>query len=325
MAGHAQYIVRRTAQAILTVYVASTLTFFILRLLPGDPTTLFADAMMTPEIRQKLLADFGLDQPIPIQYAKYLFQLVQGNLGVSISQRAPVSSVIADALPWTLLLAGSSLLLTVVISIFLGLVTIFRRGGPTDLIIRASTVTLGALFIPWVALMVMYFFGRQLNWLPIGGATDPQAEGSSEKIVDILRHLILPCLVLTLTNLGPLVLFLRTSMVEIMHDDFIRTARARGLSEKKVILIHAFRNALIPFATVVGLRLGFMVSGAVLTETVFAYPGIGRLIFRSVQQHDYPVLQGAFLMLAITVVFFNLLTDLVYGVLDPRIKYGHDQ
>ncbi|MCO5228329.1 MAG: ABC transporter permease [Thermomicrobiales bacterium] len=322
MAGQAQYVFRRIAQALLTIFIASTLTFFILRLLPGDPTTLFADAMMTPEIRQKLLADFGLDQPIPVQYGKYLYQLVQGNLGMSISQRAPVSSVISDALPWTLLLAGSSLVLTLIISVLLGLVTVFRRGKPIDLIIRATTVTLGALFIPWVALMVMYIFGRQLNWLPIGGATDPQAGDGWARIVDIIKHLILPCLVLTLTNLGPLVLFLRTSMVEVMQEDFIRTSRAKGVIERKVILVHALRNALIPFVTVVGLRLGFLVSGAVLTETVFAYPGIGRLIFRSVQQHDYPVLQGAFLMLAITVVVFNLATDLVYGLLDPRINTG---
>ncbi len=322
MSGKAQYILRRSLQSVLTIFIAATITFFILRLLPGDPVSIFADPMMTPEIRQKLLADFGLDRPIPIQYGKYLYQMAQGNFGVSISQRAPVDDVIADALPWTLLLAGSSLVVTLLISIPLGLLTVYRQGRVSDVIIRAATVTLGALFIPWVALMVMNFFGRELNWFPIGGATDPEGGEGWSKVVDVLKHLVLPCLVLAITNLGPYVLFLRTSMVEVMQEDYVRTGRAKGVAERRVVLIHAFRNALIPFVTVVGLRLGFLVSGAVLTETVFAYPGIGRLIFRSVQQHDYPVLQGAFLMLALTVVLFNLITDLVYGALDPRIIYG---
>lgn len=322
MSGKGQYILRRSVQSIVTIFVAATVTFFILRLLPGDPVSIFADPMMTPEIRQRLLADFGLDQPIPIQYGKYLYQLAQGNFGMSISQRAPVIDVIADALPWTLLLAGSSLVVSLLVSIPLGLLTVFQQGRISDVVIRAVTVTLGALFIPWVALIVMNFFGRELNWFPIGGATDPEGGNGWAKVVDIARHLVLPCLVLALTNLGPYVLFLRTSMVEVMQEDYVRTGRAKGVAERRVVLVHAFRNALIPFVTVVGLRLGFLVSGAVLTETVFAYPGIGRLIFRSVQQHDYPVLQGAFLMLALTVVLFNLVTDLIYGVLDPRITYG---
>lgn len=322
MSGKGQYILRRSVQSILTIFVAATVTFFILRLLPGDPVSIFADPMMTPEIRQRLLADFGLDRPIPIQYGKYLFQLAQGNFGMSISQRAPVVDVIVDALPWTLLLAGSSLVVSLLVSIPLGLLTVFQQGRVSDVVIRAATVTLGALFIPWVALIAMNFFGRELNWFPIGGATDPEGGEGWAKVVDIAKHLVLPCLVLALTNLGPYVLFLRTSMVEVMQEDYVRTGRAKGVAERRVVLIHAFRNALIPFVTVVGLRLGFLVSGAVLTETVFAYPGIGRLIFRSVQQHDYPVLQGAFLMLALTVVLFNLVTDLIYGVLDPRITYG---
>jgi peptide/nickel transport system permease protein len=321
MSGKAQYILRRSMQSLVTIFVAATVTFFILRLLPGDPVTIFADPMMTPEIRQRLLADFGLDRSIPVQYGKYLYQLAQGNFGMSISQRAPVEDVIADALPWTLLLAGSSLVVSLLVSIPLGLLTVFQQGKVSDVVIRATTVTLGALFIPWVALVVMNFFGRELNWFPIGGAMDPQGGEGWAKVVDIARHLALPCLVLALTNLGPYVLFLRTSMVEVMQEDYVRTGRAKGVAERRVVMIHAFRNALIPFVTVVGLRLGFLVSGAVLTETVFAYPGIGRLIFRSVQQHDYPVLQGAFLMLALTVVLFNLVTDLIYGVLDPRITY----
>jgi peptide/nickel transport system permease protein len=316
-------LLRRVAQSLITIFIAATLTFVILRLQPGDPTTLFADPFMTPEVRQDLLADFGLDKPTYVQYGKYLLQLLQGNLGVSTTQRAPVTDVIMDALPWTLLLAGSSLLITIVLAIPLGLLSVWKRGRGFDLAIRASTVTLGALFVPWVALVAMNFFGRGLNWFPIGGAQNPEAGAGFAALVDILKHLALPAFVLAITNLGPYILFLRTSMVEVMQEDYIRTARAKGVVERKVILQHGFRNALIPFVTVVGLRLGFLVSGAVLAETVFAYPGVGRLIFRSVQQHDYPVLQGAFLMLATTVVLFNFLTDLVYGLLDPRISYGN--
>ena len=318
----AQYLLRRVIQSLLTVFVAMTLTFGILRLLPGDPTSLFADPFMTPEVRESLLADFGLTQPIPVQYAKYLFQVAQGNLGVSISERASVTDVMMNALPWTLLLTGSSLLVTVALSVPLGVFTVWWRGRGVDLLVRAATVTTGALFVPWVALVLMNFFGRGLNWFPIGGATDPLVAGGGERLLDVLRHLALPVFVLSLTNLGPFVLFLRTSMMEVMGEDYVRTARAKGVVERWVVLGHAFRNALMPLVTLIGLRLGFLVSGAILVETVFAYPGIGRLIFRSVQQHDYPVLQGAFLMLAATVVGFNLLTDLIYGMLDPRIRHG---
>jgi len=317
-----QYVMRRLLQSVMTIVIAASITFAILRLLPGDPTTMFTGPFMPPEVRQRLLADFGLDQPLPVQYVKYIFQLLHGNLGVSFSERAPVSQVILDALPWTLLLTGSSLLLTLLLAVPLGILAVRYRGKNFDAIVRGTTITMGALFVPWVALLLMNFFGRNLNWFPIGGATNPTRSAGQLPIIDVLRHLALPVFTLALTSLGPYILFLRTSMVEIMQDDYVRTARAKGVIERRVLLVHAFRNALIPLVTLVGLRLGFLVGGAVLAETVFAYPGVGRLIFRSVQQHDYPVLQGAFLMLAVTVVLFNLLTDLVYGLLDPRISYG---
>lgn len=320
--GKTRYFLRRLLQSLVTILIAATLTFTILRLIPGDPTTLFADPFMTPEIRQRLLADFGLDKPIPIQYGKFLWQMVQGNLGVSIAQRSPVTNVILDALPWTLLLTGTSMLLTLALAIPLGLLSVWNRGRSFDVSIRAGTVMMGSMFIPWIALVLMNFFGRQLNWFPIGGAQTPGVEPGLPHLIDIIRHLALPVFVLTFVALGPYVLFLRTSMVEVLQEDYVRTARAKGVIERRVLLIHAFRNALMPLVTMIGLRLGFLVSGAVLTETVFAYPGIGRLIFRSVQQHDYPVLQGAFLMLATTVVLFNFLTDVVYGLIDPRISYG---
>jgi peptide/nickel transport system permease protein len=313
---------RRILQSIVTVFIAATITFAILRLIPGDPTMMFEGPFMPPDVRQHLLADFGLDKPLPVQYAKYLLQLVQGNFGVSFSERAPVTNVILSALPWTLLLTGSSILLTLILAIPLGLLTVMHRGHVFDLVIRFVTITTGALFIPWVSLIALNFFGLHLKWFPIGGAETPVLNPGDSRVLDVVRHLILPVLVLTITSLGPYVLFLRTSLVEVMETDYVRTARAKGVVERRVLLVHAFRNALIPLVTIIGLRLGFLVGGAVLAETVFAYPGVGRLIFRSVQQHDYPVLQGAFLMLAITVVLFNLLTDLLYGFLDPRIRYG---
>jgi len=317
-----QYFVRRILQSVVTVFIAATITFAILRLIPGDPTMMFDGPFMPPDLRRHLLADFGLNQPLPVQYAKYLFQLAQGNFGVSFSERAPVTEVIFTALPWTLLLTGSSVLLTLVLAIPLGILTVMHRGRVFDLLIRGVTITTGALFIPWVSLIALNFFGLHLKWFPIGGAETPVLNPGDSRVMDVIRHLILPVLVLTFTSLGPYVLFLRTSLVEVMEADYVRTARAKGVVERRVLLVHAFRNALIPLVTVIGLRLGFLVGGAVLAETVFAYPGVGRLIFRSVQQHDYPVLQGAFLMLAITVVLFNLITDLLYGFLDPRIRYG---
>lgn len=314
------YLVRRLLRGLLTMLISVTLTFLILRLMPGDPTLLVADTRMTEELRQSLLQLYGLDKPLIVQYGIYIRELLRGNLGLSFRQLQPVGEILMARLPWTLLLTGSSFVLTILLGVPLGVVAAVRRGSVTDRVINALAVIGCAIFVPWLAITLLYYFGYRWNLFPIGGAQAIGVQGS-ERVISVLYHLVLPCMTLVIINLASYVLFLRTSMIDVLHEDYIRTARAKGLAGRVVTYKHALRNAFLPTLTMMGLQLGYLVGGAVLTETVFAYPGLGRLIYESVTQLDYPVLQGAFILLAFTVIIANILTDLAYGILDPRIRY----
>jgi peptide/nickel transport system permease protein len=313
------YGLRRVARAVATLWFAVTVTFLLLRLLPGDPVLAIAATNMTRELRAELLSEFGLDQPLLIQYGKYLWQLLQGNLGVSFTQSVPVTTVLGERLPWTLLLAGTSLLVTVAAGIPLGVLAATRPRGWLDRSIQVGGVVGQSLFVPSVGITLLFLLGLQLHWFPIGGAYDDNVYGG-EWYLSVLRHLVLPCLSLVLVQIGTYVLTLRSTLVESLGEDYCVLARAKGTPERLVVWKHALRNALLPTTTLVGLQLGFVVGGAVLTETVYAYPGVGRGVYEAVIQLDFPVLQGAFVLLAATVVLANLLTDLAYGVLDPRVR-----
>lgn len=309
----------RLLRGLLTLWFAVTVTFFLVRLLPGDPALTVASTTMTAEQRARILSDFGLDQPLLIQYVTYLGQLGQGNLGVSFRQNAPVLDILLERLPWTLLLTGSSLVITLIVGVPLAVAAARRRGSTIDRTVQVGGVVGQSLFVPTVGIFLLYVFGVWLGWLPIGGAIANDVYGIAA-YESILRHLLLPALSLVLLQLGPYVLFLRTSLIEALAEDYTNVARSKGVSERKVVWVHALRNALLPTVTLVGLQLGFLVGGSILTETIFAYPGIGRAIYESVGQLDFPVMQGAFVLLAATVVVANLVTDLVYGILDPRVR-----
>ncbi|PMR57750.1 ABC transporter permease [Verrucosispora sp. ts21] len=314
-----RFVLSRALKAVLTVWIAITSTFFLLRLLPGDPTTLMVEGDMTPEMQAALLKTYGLDRPLWEQYVSYLRELVQGNLGISFRQIQPVTDIILDRLPWTLLLAGSAFVLTVAVGIPIGVTAAVNRGKWLDRALQGFGISANALFVPSVAILLLVFFGAQLGWFPIGGAIDPDTRGLGAYL-SLAHHLVLPVLSLVLVQLGPYALTLRTNMIEVLGEDYIRAAQARGLSARRRVWKHGLRNAILPALTLMGLQLGTLVGGAVLTETVFAYPGVGRLIYEAVGQQDYPVIQGAFIMLAVTVVFANALTDMLYAVLNPRIR-----
>ncbi|PZF79782.1 ABC transporter permease [Jiangella anatolica] len=314
-----RYAASRLFRAILTIWIAVTVTFFLLRLLPADPTLLVVEGDMTPKMQDALRSQYGLDKPILQQYGLYLGQLVQGNLGVSFRQLVPVTELLLDRLPWTLLLAGSAFVLTLLIGIPLGVYAAVGRGGPVDRAVQFFGITSNALFIPSVAILLLVVFGSNLGWFPIGQAIDPDTRGLAA-YGSLLHHLALPLFSLVLVQLGPYALTLRTNMAEVLGEDYITSARSRGLTPRRVVWRHALRNAVLPALMLMGLQLGTLIGGAVLTETVFAYPGVGRLIFESVQQLDFPVLQGAFVILAVTVVLANLLTDLLSMALNPRIR-----
>lgn len=313
------FVLRRFGRGILTIWFAVTVTFLLLRLLPGDPALAVASPNMTDEAREALLTQYGLNQPLIVQYGLYLWQLAQGNLGVSFTQSIPVLDVLMQRLPWTLLLTGTALVFTVLVGVPLGVLAAARRGTGWDRLVQIVGVTGQSLFVPSVGVLLLFTFGLTLGWFPIGGAYTNGTYGG-EWYLSVIQHLVLPATSLVLIQLGSYVLTMRSTLIDALGEDYTTLAHANGMPPRRVLWKHALRNALLPTTTLIGLQLGFLVGGAVLTETVFAYPGIGRGIFEAVTQLDFPVLQGAFLMLALTVVVINMLTDLVYGLLDPRVK-----
>lgn len=313
------FLLPRLGRGLLTIWFAVTVTFLLLRLLPGDPALAVASPNMTEDARAALLTQYGLDQPLIVQYGIYLWQLIQGNLGVSFTQSIPVLDVLMQRLPWTLLLTGTALVATVAVGIPLGVLAASHRGRFLDRLVQIVGVTGQSIFVPSIGVLLLFVFGLMLGWLPIGGAYDQDAYGLAW-YGSVATHLVLPALSLMLVQLGSYVLTMRSTLIDALGEDYTTLARANGLPYRRVLWKHALRNALLPTTTLIGLQLGFLVGGAVLTETVFAYPGIGRGIYEAVTQLDFPVLQGAFLMLAITVVVANMITDTVYGFLDPRVK-----
>lgn len=315
----ATFALQRVARGVVTIWFAVTVTFLLLRLLPGDPALAIASPSMTEATRSELLERYGLSDPLVVQYGRYLAALVRGDFGISFTQSQPVSTILFDRLPWTLLLTGTALVATVAIGIPLGVLAAARAGHTSDRLVQGVAVIGQSLFVPSVGVLLLYVLGLRLGWFPIGGAYDRDAYGA-QWYLSVAQHLVLPAASLALVQLGAYVITLRSTLIEALGEDYCALARAGGVPYRRVLWKHALRNALLPTTTLIGLQLGFLVGGAVLTETVYAYPGLGRGIYEAVTQLDFPVLQGAFVLLAVTVVIANVLTDLVYGLLDPRVR-----
>lgn len=317
-----RYLLRRLSRGILTIFVSVTLVFFIIRAMPSDPVSLMISPQMTAETQQALMETYGLDKPILTQYFLYMRELLHGNMGVSFAKRIPVSQYIAEKLPWTLLLLASVMVIVILVGIGVGLFAAANKGKTADRVINVL-VTMGiSIFIPFMAFLLLYLFSFRLKLLPTGGAYTPPKGSGWSFYLDVAKHLILPTIALSVTNLANAVLYTRNSMIDVLQEDYIRTAYSKGNSRGRVLRVHALRNALIPTVTVIGMQIGTMVGGATVTETVFSWPGIGRLVYDSVNALDYPVLQGAFLVMAVAVVIMSFLTDLMVAWLDPRIKLG---
>jgi len=313
-----KYLLFRVGKGALTFLAAVTLTFLILRLMPGDPTTIFISDSMSPEDVAALNVTLGLDKSIPEQYLIFLRNLAQLEFGQSFFYKEPVIDIIGPRLLWTLLLIGSALALTVLIGVPFGIFSAVHRGRWLDQAITTGTVIGISIFIPLLAFVLIYVFSLQLGLTPVGGAYSPgQQDGL---VLNVLRHMALPVITLVIVSLAQVVLFTRSSMLDVLKEDYIRTARAKGADEGRVLWGHAIRNAMIPTVTIIGLMIGKMVAGAVLTETIFAWPGIGSMIYEGVQKQDFPLLQGAFIVLAFSVIVMTLVTDLVVAWLDPRVK-----
>ena len=317
-----KYIISRLLKGFVTFFVSITITFLIVRAMPADPVSIMIDPRMSPEIQQATLERLGLDRSLFEQYIIYISDIFRGDMGTSFRTNRPVTEVLMERLPWTLLLMFFAVGFTLLIGIPIGVFAACHGRQFADRVINVL-VTLGiSIFLPFLAFGLLYFFAYVLRWFPTGGAFRPPAAQGMAFAMDVLRHSVLPSMALILTNLAGIVLYTRNSMYDVLKEDYIRTAYAKGLSSNKVVRVHAVKNALIPTVTITGIMIGTMIGGAVMTETIFSWPGVGRLIFDSVNGLDYPVIQGAFIVLAATVILMNIIVDLVVAWLDPRIRLG---
>ncbi|AEF83901.1 oligopeptide transport system permease protein AppB [Treponema primitia ZAS-2] len=314
-----KYLLGRLVRGVITFFIAATITFLILRLMPSDPATIMMDPRMSQLDRDLMLHNFGLDRPVPVQYAYYLKNMLHGDLGLSFSTRAPVGKMLMERIPWTLLLMVCVIINCFIWGIPIGVVAAKRRNTWLDRFINVFTVIGTSIFVPSLGVSLLYLFGLKFPILPIGGTHTPGVTGVAY-VIDVVRHMILPIFTLTFVNLANYVWYMRASMIEILNEDYMRTARSKGMTENRAVWRHGVRNALIPTVTMTGLLMGAMVGGSILTETVYSYPGVGRLIYEAVQRLDFPVLQGAFLMLSFVVILLGVVVDILYITLDPRIN-----
>ena len=323
------FIVRRLLGAVPLVLGIATIIFFVVNLAPGDPANRFLNPNMSPEATEQVRVNLGLDQPIPIRYVRWIGALARGDLGDSFSRNRPVLDVIKELLPNTLLLSFSAIGVAFILGILLGIVQAVRQYSLLDSI--ASVVGLFFYSMPsfWLALMmvlVFSLFAHEWQWPIEFPGTDIKSFNYADltpiqKVKDRILHLTLPATSLALVLAAGIARYTRASMLEVIRQDFVRTARAKGLSEPVVIFKHTLRNALIPVITLVGLYLPFLFSGTVFIESVFAWPGMGKLVVDAILERDYPVIMGGSLVFAMMVVVGNLVADVLYAVVDPRIRY----
>jgi dipeptide transport system permease protein len=324
---------------VLPTFVGVTLlAFTMIRLIPGDPVELLVgERGMTAERHAELRANLGLDKPLLVQYASYIGGVVQGDLGKSIVTKRPVTEEFFTLFPATVELSLCALVFAVILGLPAGIVAAVRRGSVFDHTVMGTALTGYSMPIFWWGLLLIILFSGTLGWTPVSGRIslmfyfdtvtgfmliDSLLSGQEGAFVSALSHLVLPTIVLGTIPLAVIARQTRSAMLEVLNEDYVRTARAKGLAPLRVIGLHALRNALIPVVTVIGLQVGVLFSGAVLTETIFAWPGIGKWLIDSISRRDYPSVQGGILLISTTVIMVNLIVDLVYGLINPRIRHN---
>jgi len=318
-----KYVFGRLLQLIPLLIGISLISFFVMHLAPGDPTALFIDPNVNPAELARVKANWGLDQPIYIQYGKWLINAVKGDFGRSYITSQPVIAEIGERLPATLLLMISSMILTLLISIPIGVYSAVKKGSWFDNFFTVFSFAGMAIPSFWLGLMLMLLFSVQLDWLPAVGMFNPLMKHTHPlyRALDVVIHMILPLTTMTILSLAGISRYQRAAMLEVLNQDFIKVARAKGLPERVVIFKHALRNALIPIVTILGLSLPDLFGGAFIIETVFAWPGMGRLGVQSIFQRNYPDIMGIVMLSAVLIIIGNLLADIGYAAVDPRIRY----
>lgn len=312
-----RYLGTRLLGMAVVMLIVATLVFLITRLAPGDPAAMMLGEQASAADVARLSAQYGLDRPLPEQFGRWLLEVARGNLGHSIFLQIPVAEALLARAEPTLLLALLGVTLACVIGIPCGVLSAVWHGRLVDQAVTGVAMLGASMPSFWFGMLLMQLFAVELGWFPVAGYGNPEAPLFFEK----LRHLVLPAVVLGVLNSSLIIRFTRASMLDVLSDDYVRTARAKGLAEVQTIVRHALRNALVPVVTVIGLTAALMIGGAAVTETVFGLPGVGSLVVSAVLRRDYPVIQGALLVIAATYVLINLGIDLLYMAIDPRIRY----
>jgi len=312
------YVLRRLLLAVPVLFGVSLLVFAVMHLAPGDPAAIMLGAQATREDVERLHRELGLDRPFPVQYAHWLGRVLHGDLGRSIPLGREVLPEVLVRFKATLVLTGGALLVALAIGVPAGIVSATRQYSWLDRVSMAVAVTGVSLPVFWTGIMLIIVFSLTLRWLPSAGMFSPYGGGD---LADLLWHLVLPAVTLGTASAAALARMTRSSLLEIVRQDFVRSARAKGLAERAVVGRHVLKNAVNPVVTVLGIQVGTLLGGAILTETVFSWPGLGSMMVRAIQARDYPLVQGGVLLIATTFVGVNLLVDLLYAVFDPRIRY----
>jgi peptide/nickel transport system permease protein len=323
--GFTSVILKKVAMMLATFYVTSTVTFLLPRLTPIDPKALLAtNPRLSPEIRADVIASFGLNKPLLDQYVIFYENLVRGNLGYSFLYREPVFTVLMTRLPWTILLLGLSTAIFIAVGIVVGVLQASKYGSKLDVALLLTSLTASSLPFFWVAIIFIYLFAFVIPLFPIFGAMTPGVTfpNSFDMLSDIGWHLVLPAVTIVLVNISRYSFYLRNIMVGVLSEDYIVTARAKGLGKNQVLFKHGLRNALLPTMTMMAMDFGFIIAGAIFVETVFAYPGVGSLAYEAILNADYPLMNGEFILLTIVILIANFTADTLYSVLDPRVRKG---
>lgn len=321
-----RYILRRLLQAIPLLLVISLLTFGIIEIAPGDAAQMYIDPEKgtDPAYIEQVRISLGLDQPFYVRYVSWLGKTLGGDFGFSLRTRRPVAVEVGDRLPNTLLLGGSALLLAAVLAVPIGVISAVKRYTWVDYLL--SVLALVGISIPifWLALLFLQVFAFQLDWVPASGMRNVREQlTGAQGVLDVLHHMILPTVVLSFAQLASWSRYQRSSLIDILGQDYIRTARSKGLSERRVLMVHALKNSLLPMITIAGISVPSVVTGAYITETIFSWPGIGRLGVTAISGRDYPVIMAVTLLSALLIIGSNLLADVAYAWVDPRIRYDN--
>jgi peptide/nickel transport system permease protein len=317
------YLLRKSIQALITIFIVILMNFFLFRIMPGDPIrVLIRNPKISADALERVREQFGLNESRLVQFWIYLQDLFSGNLGTSFNYRQPVLDVIMERVPATLMLVGTATILSIIIGVLLGVILAWKRGTKIDIAGLSISLILYSMPTFWVAIIMVMIFAVYWKIFPLGGMGMPGVYYTTfwGELISSLRHLFLPTVTFALILIGEYVLIMRSSLLEVMREDYMLTARAKGVSNRNLLRKHALPNAMLPVVTLIAINLGFIVGGAIQIETVFSWPGLGRLMYSALTNRDYPVLQGLFLFVTVAVVAANFLADILYRYLDPRVK-----